>query len=118
MRKIDEYIIKINARASEGDVCVIDLPGEIDIYTSPKVRDAITELIDQGHYHLVINLEKVRHIGSAGLGVLVGGLKRARERGGSVNLVCTNPQIKKLFDLTGLVTIFGIFDDEQSAIRG
>ena len=52
-----------------------------------------------------------------GLGVLIGGLKRVREHGGSVNLVCTNPQIKKIFDITGLVKIFGIFDDEQSAMK-
>ena len=43
------------------------------------------------------------------------GLKRVREHGGTVNLVCTNPQIRKIFDITGLVKIFGIFDDEASA---
>jgi len=56
----------------------------------------------------VISLEKVRYIDSTGLGVLIGGLKRVREHGGSVNLVCTNPQIRKIFDITGLVKIFGI----------
>src|SRR5580692_4596179 len=112
-----EVDIKVNVRESEGDAYVVDLSGEIDVYTSPKVKDAITELIDQGHYNLVINLEKVRYIDSTGLGVLIGGLKRVREHGGSVNLVCTNPQIKKIFDITGLVKIFGIFDDEQSAMK-
>jgi anti-sigma B factor antagonist len=92
--------IKVNVRESEGDAYVVDLTGEIDVYTSPKVKDAITELIDQEHYNLVINLEKVRYIDSTGLGVLIGGLKRVREHGGSVNLVCTNPQIKKIFDIT------------------
>ena len=109
--------IKVNVRESEGDAYVVDLTGEIDVYTSPKVKDAITELIDQEHYNLVINLEKVRYIDSTGLGVLIGGLNRVREHGGSVNLVCTNPQIKKIFDITGLVKIFGIFDDEQSAMK-
>ena len=42
--------------------------------------------------------------------MLIGGLKRVREHSGTVNLVCTNPQIKKIFDITGLVKIFGIFD--------
>ena len=113
----DTVDIKVNVRESEGDAYVVDLTGEIDVYTSPKVKDAITELIDQEHYNLVINLEKVRYIDSTGLGVLIGGLKRVREHGGSVNLVCTNPQIKKIFDITGLVKIFGIFDDEQSAMK-
>ena len=45
------------------------------------------------------------------------GLKRVREHGGSVNLVCTNPQIKKIFDITGLVKIFGIYEDEDAAMK-
>src|SRR5581483_7821475 len=109
--------IKVNVREAPGDCYVVDLSGEIDVYTSPKVKDAIGELIDRGVYHLVINLEKVRYIDSTGLGVLIGGLKRVREHGGSVNLVCTNPQIKKIFDITGLVKIFGIFENEDSAMK-
>jgi anti-sigma B factor antagonist len=49
------------------------------------------------------------------LGVLIGGLKRVREHSGTVSLVCTNPQIKKIFDITGLVKIFGIYDSEANA---
>ena len=81
------------------------------------MKDAISELIDQGHYLLVIDLERVRYIDSTGLGVLISGLKRVREQSGAVRLICTNPQIKKIFDITGLVKIFGIYDDEQSALK-
>ncbi len=109
--------IKVAVREAPGGTYVVDLTGEIDVYTSPKVKDAISKLIDDEHYYLVINLEKVRYIDSTGLGVLIGGLKRVREHGGSVNLVCTNPQIKKIFDITGLVKIFGIFDDEPGAMK-
>ena len=109
--------IKVDIRQTNGSpsVSVVDLNGEIDVYTSPKVKDAIAELIDKGHYALVINLENVRYIDSTGLGVLIGGLKRVREHSGTVNLVCTNPQIKKIFDITGLSKIFGIFDSEKAA---
>jgi anti-sigma B factor antagonist len=109
--------IKVNVREAQGDTYVVDLNGEIDVYTSPKVKDAVGDLIDKGHYNLIINLEKVRYIDSTGLGVLIGGLKRVREHGGTVNLVCTNPQIKKIFDITGLVKIFGIYDDEDTAMK-
>ena len=109
--------IKVNVRETTGDCYVVDLAGEIDVYTSPKVKDALTDLIDRGVYNLVINLEKVRYIDSTGLGVLIGGLKRVREHGGTVNLVCTNPQIKKIFDITGLVKIFGIYDAEDAAMK-
>jgi len=109
--------IKVSVHEGRGDVYVVELGGEIDVYTSPQVRDAIGELIDRGIYNLVINLEHVRYIDSTGLGVLIGGLKRVREHGGSVNLVCTNPQIRKIFDITGLVKIFGIFEDDDAAMK-
>jgi anti-sigma B factor antagonist len=109
--------IKVQVHGQNGQPYVVELTGEIDVYTSPKVKDAIAELIDSGHYNLVINLEKVRYIDSTGLGVLIGGLKRVREHGGSVSLVCTNPQIRKIFDITGLVKIFGIFDSEAAATK-
>ena len=109
--------IKVNVRQLDGarPVSVVDLNGEIDVYTSPKVKEAITDLIDKGHYSIAINLENVRYIDSTGLGVLIGGLKRVREHSGTVHLVCTNPQIRKIFDITGLAKIFGIFDTEAAA---
>ena len=109
--------IKVNVRESAGDCYVVDLAGEIDVYTSPKVKDAIGELIDRGRLQPGHQSRKSRYIDSTGLGVLIGGLKRVREHGGSVNLVCTNPQIKKIFDITGLVKIFGIFEDEDAAMK-
>ena len=109
--------IKVNVRETESECYVVDLAGEIDVYTSPKVKDALGELIDRGIYNLVIDLEKVRYIDSTGLGVLIGSLKRVREHGGTVNLVCTNPQIKKIFDITGLVKIFGIYESEDAAMK-
>jgi anti-sigma B factor antagonist len=109
--------IKVSVRQLDGKqpVSVVDLNGEIDVYTSPKVKDTISELIDKGHYSLIINLENVRYIDSTGLGVLIGGLKRVREHSGTVHLVCTNPQIRKIFDITGLAKIFGIYDTEEMA---
>ncbi len=109
--------INVAVHGEEGRPYTVEVSGEIDVYTSPKVKDTIGDLIDRGHYLLVIDLEHVRYIDSTGLGVLIGALKRVREFGGSVALVCTNPQIKKIFDITGLVKIFGIYDSEASAAK-
>jgi anti-sigma B factor antagonist len=95
---------------------VITVQGEIDVYTSPRVKETINELIEKENYNLIINLEDVRYIDSTGLGVLIGALKKVREHNGSINLICTNPQIKKIFNITGLVKIFGIFKNEEEAI--
>lgn len=96
---------------------IISVQGEIDVYTSPRVKETINELIEKENYNLIINLEEVRYIDSTGLGVLIGALKRVREHNGSINLICTNPQIKKIFNITGLVKIFGIFKSEEEAIQ-
>lgn len=108
--------IKIETRALGDAAQGIEINGEIDVYTSPKVKEIINELIEKGNYQLVINLEGVRYIDSTGLGVLIGALKKVREKNGAINLVCNNPQIKKIFNITGLVKIFGIFKTEEEAL--
>jgi anti-anti-sigma factor len=106
--------IKItNKEIKDGNV--LSVQGEIDVYTSPKVKEAIGNLIEQSKYNIVVNLEEVRYIDSTGLGVLIGALKRLREHNGNISLVCSNPQIKKIFQITGLVKIFGIFKSEEEA---
>jgi len=95
---------------------IIEVQGEIDVYTSPRVKETINELIEKEQYNLIINLEDVRYIDSTGLGVLIGALKKVREHNGSINLICTNPQIKKIFNITGLVKIFGIYKNQEEAI--
>lgn len=110
--------IKIDTRSLEGKAQVVEIQGEIDVYTSPKVKEIITELIEKESFNLIINLEGVRYIDSTGLGVLIGALKKVREKEGCINLVCNNPQIKKIFNITGLVKIFGIFKNEEEALKG
>jgi anti-anti-sigma factor len=68
---------------------IITVGGEIDVYTAPKLRDLITELVGQGRYHLVVDMSGVEFLDSTGLGVLVGGLKKVRSNNGSLHLVCT-----------------------------
>jgi anti-sigma B factor antagonist len=65
---------------------------------------------------IVVNLEKVGFLDSTGLGVLVGGLKRVRAHDGSLDLVCTREQILKIFRITGLTKVFGIYETVDQAI--
>ena len=65
---------------TDGDKTVIEVGGEIDVYTAPKLRERIVDLVDAGSYDLVIDMEQVEFLDSTGLGVLVGGLKRVRAR--------------------------------------
>src|ERR1700752_1322278 len=95
---------------------VVDVEGEIDIYTAPRLRDLLIDLVGKNDYQLVVNMEKVEFLDSTGLGVLVGGLRRVRAHDGSLDLVCTQEGILKIFRTTGLTQVFGIHDTVDEAI--
>ena len=62
-----------------GDCAVLQVTGEVDVYTAPMLRERIRELAARGAVHLIADLGQVDFLDSTGLGVLVGGLKRLRE---------------------------------------
>ena len=84
--------LKIDTRSVNGKP-VLDLTGEVDSYNSPKLREKMVSLIDEGNPDLIINMTGVDYIDSTGLGPLVGGLKRASEKSGSIRIICPNEQI-------------------------
>ena len=95
---------------------VVTVEGEIDIYTAPRLRELLIELTSTGHYQLIVNLDKVGFLDSTGLGVLVGALKRVRPHDGWLDLVCTQERILKIFRITGLTKVFGIYQSVDQAI--
>jgi len=95
---------------------VLTVRGEVDVYTAPKLREKIVELVAQGRYAIVIDLEAVDFLDSTGLGVLVGGLKRVRSHDGDLVLVCTHQRILKVFEITGLTKVFTIHDSLDAAV--
>ncbi len=106
--KLDHY--------NKDGIEVVDVEGEIDIYTAPRLRELLIDLAGQNSYQLVINMQKVGFLDSTGLGVLVGGLKRVRVHDGTLDLVCTQERILKIFRITGLTKVFGIHQTVDQAI--
>lgn len=96
-------------------VSIVDVKGEIDVYTAPKLREKLIELVSEGSYNVVVNLEGVDFLDSTGLGVLVGALKRVKAHDGTLSLVCTQEKILKIFKITGLTKVFPIHDTVDSA---
>jgi len=99
----------------DGTVCTVTLEGEVDVYTAPRLKEQLVELLDGGCSSIIVDMEKVAFIDSSGLGVLVGALRRAREKGGVVRLVCTRDSVLKIFRITGLDKVFPIFSDASEA---
>ncbi len=106
--------LEITTERTDG-VCTMTLVGEVDVYTAPRLKEAIIELIESGCVRILVDLEGVGFIDSSGLGVLVGGLRRAKERDGAIRLVCTRENILKIFRITGLDKVFAIFADAADA---
>jgi anti-sigma B factor antagonist len=108
--------LSLNHR-KEGEQTVLEVAGEVDVYTAPKLREKLVELVGEGHHHLVVDMTKVEFLDSTGLGVLVGGLKRVRSHEGSLALVCNQERILKIFRITGLTKVFPIHDSLDEALK-
>ncbi|MCC6483440.1 MAG: STAS domain-containing protein [Armatimonadetes bacterium] len=96
---------------------LVSVTGEIDVYTSPRVRSAMLEHFEAGCTSLVVDLSSVDYLDSSGLGILVAGLKRARELGGEVLLVTTKPRIMRVLEVTGLDKVFNISATMDEALQ-
>lgn len=108
--------IEVHSRPVSDGVHLVEVSGEIDLYTGPKVKNCIHDLIDAGTYRLIVSLENVRYMDSTGLGILMSALKRVEEKGGRIVIICKNARVLKIFKLTGFVHTFSIFDGEAEAI--
>jgi anti-sigma B factor antagonist len=107
--------LKLDHHGKDG-IEVVDVEGEIDIYSAPRLRELLIDLVSTNNCQIVVNLDKVGFLDSTGLGVLVGGLKRVRAHDGSLNLVCTREQILNIFRITRLTKVFGIYETVDQAI--
>lgn len=94
---------------------VITVSGEIDVATAPQLREALHGVIARGEATVVLDLLGVTFLDSTALGVLVGALKRCRELGGELHVVVADPRIVKIFEITGLTSVFSIADSLESA---
>ena len=108
--------LRVETRSPREGVAVIELGGEVDVYTSPRLKQEMVDLLNRGMVNLVVDLNGVEYLDSTGLGVLIGGLKRAREREGDLRLICDNMRILRIFEITGLTKIFDIDRSEAEAL--
>jgi len=107
--------LTLTTREADGKT-IVAVGGEIDVYTAPKLRDKITELVAGGAYDLVVDMQEVEFLDSTGLGVLVGGLKKVRAHNGSLQLVCNQDRLLKIFRITGLAKVFVIHESADEAL--
>jgi len=100
------------------DCAVLQIRGEVDVYTAPQVRERVIRLLAGGARHVIADLREVSFLDSTGLGALVGSLKRLREQDGSLGLVVADGKITTVFRVTGLDRVFALHTSLPAAIDG
>ena len=97
-------------------LAVLDVDGEIDLSTSPQLRQAILEAFKKGKTRLLVNLLDVRHIDSSGLATLVEGLKLAQQSKGWFGLCGAQRNVRDVFEIAHLDDIFPMYAGEEEAL--
>lgn len=111
---------KISVSSSEdqiGDVTVttVNVEGFLDSSTFPELQEYLEDLIQKQTYRIIVNLEKLDYISSAGIGVLMGMLQEVRGNEGDLKLVNMSLKIRNLFDMLGFSQIIRIYDHARAA---
>jgi anti-sigma B factor antagonist len=97
---------------------VVSVSGEVDVATAPELRHQLLELVSAGKTKVIVNLGAVGFLDSTGLGVLVSTVKRLRSDGGDLAVICASAQILRVFEITGLTSVFAIHDTLAAALAG
>lgn len=105
--------------SEDGAWSILRVHGELDIATAPLLRQRVVAIVSSGVQRLVLDLLDVDFIDSTGLGVLIGALKRFRTIDGELRLVMDKESGRwRLFETTGLDTIFDVYDTAEDAVLG
>jgi anti-sigma B factor antagonist len=100
-----------------GDLVVVAPSGELDAFTAPELRSELHRLLeDASTTRLVVDLTAVTFLDSSALGVLVGALRRLRERSGELHIVQPRPTVLRIFEVTGLDAVFTLHGARGDAL--
>ena len=102
---------------AEGDATVVHVDGDLDVYTAPRLKEALEQAVTEGG-RLVLDLSRVQFIDSTALGVLAGTLQHSQSKDGDFRLVVGDPFLLKIFHITGFDGMFSIYPRLEDALSG
>jgi anti-sigma B factor antagonist len=108
--------MEIRCREEGNNVLVVDIVGDLDARSAGDLKLTLNEKIESGNVWVLVNLSDVPYMDSAGLGVLVSGLKNTNRQNGDLRLWGLQPDVRNIFELTRLNKVFQIFDSEEAAL--
>ncbi len=99
------------------DISIISVKGYVDTTTSAELEESLKRLLKKGRYNIVIDLEGVNYISSAGWGIFISEIKEIRENGGDLKLAAMIPDVYEVFELLEFQTILESYDSVEEAVR-
>lgn len=109
-------LFEVSAERRDADAGVVTVSGEVDMYTAPRLKECLVDLVDGGARRIVVDLSAVTFIDSTALGVLIGGVRRLHGTGGAMALVVTSRPVERVLSITGLDRVFSIHDTLDEAL--
>ena len=104
-------------RHDEGEVSILALQGTLDAHTAGEFESALQTLVQEQRYRIVVDLQNLKYISSAGLGIFMGFIETIRNHHGDIKLCCASPRVYKIFDLLGFPRLFEFFEKREQAIH-
>jgi len=104
--------------SDQDDIKIINLEGDLDTGTSPEAQEALAGILEQGAAKLVLDMQKLNYISSAGLRVLLVTAKQCGAAGGELRICGLNEMAREVFDISGFSSILNVFSTRQEALAG
>lgn len=114
---MNNLAFKARTAAANTAVSVIDVAGSLDLNSVDEFEATLLELFQKNRFKIVINIEKLSYISSAGVGVLVGNIKEVRKKKGDIKIAGENLEFHKVVELLDLDRLFPLFKTEDEASR-
>jgi anti-sigma B factor antagonist len=99
------------------DSFVVAAGGELDLYTSERLRDRLADVLESGGRRILVDLTGVAFMDSTALGVLVDAARALRSSGGQMVLVADDPRVTRLIEITGLQRVFRVESSLPEAVQ-
>jgi len=98
-------------------ITLVEVAGEVDLYSSPQLRNILVDLAEKKTTPLLVDLQAVRYMDSSGVATLIEGLKQSQRFNGRFLLSGISDEVKQVFELTRLFKVFEIYDSKAAAME-
>lgn len=95
---------------------IVSVTGDLDLWNAPALEQRLRRCLDQGSQWVVVDLSEAAFLDSSGLGALTNSKRRIERKGGRLVVINTNDQLRRVFELTGLMRVLNVVPDRAHAL--